>query len=222
MYKYFTVEMKRERKITMKNKKLYKSPDKKLCGVCGGLADYFNIDPTLVRIIAVALATYSLGTAALVYFILALAIENPPENYYQVVHNTSKRLTKSYDKKISGVCGGIAQALNIDAAIVRIAWGLITAFTAVVPGTVIYIVAACIMPASPIQDADYQRYEQYRQNGQYGQSGQHNQNGQGGQNGQYNQNGQYEPYAQPYSQNENGQENNDRNENGQGTRGQND
>lgn len=162
----------------MKDKKLYKSPEKKIAGVCAGIADYFNIDPTLVRIIAVALFTYSASLAGVAYLVLVLAIENPPENYYQIVQNTSKRLTKSYDKKISGVCGGIAQALNIDATIVRIAWGLITAFTAFIPGTVIYIVAACIMPASPIQDADYQRYEEYRQNGQYQQYSQpYNQNG---------------------------------------------
>ncbi len=152
----------------MANKKLSKSPDKKICGVCSGIADYFNIDPTLVRLIAVALATYSVGTAAIVYFILALAIDNPPENYYQTVNNTSKRLTKSYDKKISGVCGGLAQALNVEPAIIRIAWGVITAVTALVPGVIIYIVAAAIMPPSPIQDPDYQKYDEYRQqNGQH-------------------------------------------------------
>lgn len=32
------------------NKRLYKSNDKMLCGVCGGIAEYFNIDPTLVRL----------------------------------------------------------------------------------------------------------------------------------------------------------------------------
>lgn len=37
-------------------KKLYKSStDKKISGVCGGIAEYFDIDPTLVRVIAVLL-----------------------------------------------------------------------------------------------------------------------------------------------------------------------
>ena len=32
-------------------KRLHKSDsDKKLCGVCGGIAEYFNIDPTIVRL----------------------------------------------------------------------------------------------------------------------------------------------------------------------------
>lgn len=36
----------------MSGKKLYlSSVDKKLLGVCGGVAEYFNIDPTLIRVI---------------------------------------------------------------------------------------------------------------------------------------------------------------------------
>lgn len=170
----------------MKDKKLYKSPDKKLCGVCGGIADYFNIDPTLVRIIAAAIALYSIGVAAVVYLVLAIAIENPPENYYQIYQNSSKRLTKCADKKIAGVCGGIAYAINIDPVIVRVAWGLITALTAVVPGTVLYIIAAAIMPKSPQEQQQYQDYQNYQQQQQqyeqYRQYEQYNQNNQNGEN----------------------------------------
>ncbi|MBQ8956888.1 MAG: PspC domain-containing protein [Bacteroidales bacterium] len=36
----------------MNNKKLYRSmADKKLCGVCGGLGEYFEVDPTLIRLL---------------------------------------------------------------------------------------------------------------------------------------------------------------------------
>jgi phage shock protein C len=38
-------------------------------GVCGGIADYFNIDPTIVRIVFVALA-FARGAGALIYFVL--------------------------------------------------------------------------------------------------------------------------------------------------------
>ena len=41
----------------MERKRLYRNVnDKMLCGVCSGLADYFNIDPTLVRLAWVVLA----------------------------------------------------------------------------------------------------------------------------------------------------------------------
>ena len=53
-------------------KKLYKSnKDKKLCGVCGGIADYFDIDSTFVRLLWVLLI-FCVGTGILAYFIAAL------------------------------------------------------------------------------------------------------------------------------------------------------
>lgn len=56
----------------MRKKKLYKSKkDKKLCGVCGGLADYFDIDSTIVRLILIFLVL-CVGTGILAYFIAAL------------------------------------------------------------------------------------------------------------------------------------------------------
>ena len=59
-------------------KKLYRSStDRKLWGVCGGLAKYFNIDPTIVRIIAIAsLFAGSLGFW--VYIIMAIMVPVEP------------------------------------------------------------------------------------------------------------------------------------------------
>ena len=37
-------------------KKLYKSNNRMICGVCAGVAEYFGIDPTIVRLIWAALA----------------------------------------------------------------------------------------------------------------------------------------------------------------------
>lgn len=55
-------------------KKLYKSrKDQKLCGVCAGIAEYFSIDPTLVRLIW-ALFTAAGGAGILVYIVCALVI----------------------------------------------------------------------------------------------------------------------------------------------------
>ena len=50
-------------------KKLYKSQhDRKICGVCGGIAEYFNVDSTLVRLIFILLG---LTTSGVVIYILA-------------------------------------------------------------------------------------------------------------------------------------------------------
>ena len=62
-------------------KKLYRSKtDKKICGVCGGIAEYFNIDPTLVRIGWTLLAVCA-GSGILAYIICAIIMPEKPENY---------------------------------------------------------------------------------------------------------------------------------------------
>ena len=55
-------------------KKLYRSQsDKKLCGVCGGIAEYFEIDSTVIRLLWV-LATLFFGSGILCYVICALSM----------------------------------------------------------------------------------------------------------------------------------------------------
>ena len=54
-------------------KKLYRSTiNKMLFGVCGGLGEYFNIDPTIIRLLWAILACS--GTGIVVYFIAAVII----------------------------------------------------------------------------------------------------------------------------------------------------
>ena len=55
-----------------------------------------------------------------------------------------KRLTKSYDRKLCGVCGGIAEYLNIDPTILRLIWLLLVLCAGT--GMLAYIIAAIIMP----------------------------------------------------------------------------
>ncbi|CBK74894.1 Putative stress-responsive transcriptional regulator [Butyrivibrio fibrisolvens 16/4] len=59
-------------------KKLYKSRDKKICGVCGGVADYFDIDPTIVRLIWVAFVLGA-GSGILAYIIAAIIMDDEPD-----------------------------------------------------------------------------------------------------------------------------------------------
>ncbi len=60
------------------DKRLYKSTkDKKLCGVCGGVAEYFNIDPTLVRL-GWALFCILGGSGIIAYIIAAIIIPDNP------------------------------------------------------------------------------------------------------------------------------------------------
>ena len=59
-------------------KKLYKSStDKKICGVCGGIAEYFNVDSTLVRLALVLFCCVG-GSGVLAYIIAALVMSEDP------------------------------------------------------------------------------------------------------------------------------------------------
>ena len=54
-------------------KKLYKSStDKKICGGCGGIAEYFNIDSTIVRVLMIALTCCAF--AGLIFYIGAAIV----------------------------------------------------------------------------------------------------------------------------------------------------
>ncbi len=62
----------------MTMKKLYHSnTNRKLCGVCGGLAEYFDLDPTIMRLLVVILTLFG-GGGLLIYLICALVIPNNP------------------------------------------------------------------------------------------------------------------------------------------------
>lgn len=60
-------------------KKLYKSlNDRKISGVCGGFAEYFNVDSTLIRLLTLLLILFSCSTALIFY--IACAIIMPEQN----------------------------------------------------------------------------------------------------------------------------------------------
>lgn len=98
-------------------KKLSRSKNEKtIGGVCGGLAAYFNIDVTIVRLLFV-LVTLFWGTGLLIYLILWLIL--PAET--TPTFTLKKRLYRNMDKKvIGGVCSGIAGYLNIDTVWIRL------------------------------------------------------------------------------------------------------
>jgi phage shock protein C len=59
----------------------------------------------------------------------------------------AKRLYRSRTNRvISGVFGGLGEYLNTDPNILRIAWIIITVFTGFIPGIIVYLLAALIIP----------------------------------------------------------------------------
>lgn len=61
-----------------------------------------------------------------------------------------RRLYRSKtDRKVSGVCGGIAEFIGIDPTLVRLGVAFVTIVTAIIPGILFYFAAAVIMPEDP-------------------------------------------------------------------------
>ena len=66
-------------------KRLYRTEgvDAKLFGVCGGVAEYFDIDPTLVRV-GLVLLMFAAGTGLLAYLVCALVMPKKSDIYPDV------------------------------------------------------------------------------------------------------------------------------------------
>ena len=138
-------------------KQLYLSSDKKFLGVCAGVAEYFKIDPTIIRIAVACLALYTaIIPALIVYIVMSFVFPQQPEGY-TTVDNPKKLMKSSGNKKISGVCAGIAKYIGVDPTIVRLVFAI--GFLAFGFGLTTYIVCLALMPREAEQITTQQRYD---------------------------------------------------------------
>ena len=100
------------------NRRLYRDEnDKVIGGVCSGLANYFNIDPVIMRIIFVVVAL-AFGTGVLAYIIMWIAV---PSSASTVIGSTRKKFFRDPDDKIvAGVCSGIGNYFGFNPWIPRL------------------------------------------------------------------------------------------------------
>ena len=76
--KYSYLKQIKNKEFYIMKKKLYKSvKDRKLTGVCGGIAEYFDIDSNIVRIVWLILVLCA-GTGLLAYIICAIILDDNP------------------------------------------------------------------------------------------------------------------------------------------------
>lgn len=59
---------------------------------------------------------------------------------------SEKKLTRSQDRVLGGVCAGIAEYFDWDTTLVRVAYILISLFSAAFPGLLVYIILWIVMP----------------------------------------------------------------------------
>ena len=94
--------------MTERTKKLYRSrTDRVLFGVCGGLGDFFAIDPVFIRLIFLLLSLVD-GIGVAIYFLLAVTIANEPKNADAARQGSDAR------KRIDHLAQSVAQKLKDD------------------------------------------------------------------------------------------------------------
>jgi phage shock protein C len=130
--------------------------EEKIAGVCAGIADYLDVDVTLVRALWLAL---SIVPGAIVGGIVAYALawmvmpEGPATR-----STVGRRLVRSAtDVKIAGVCGGLADYFGVDATPIRVLWIVLSVLPgAVIGGLLAYLAAWLIVPRAPTAVSQHQ------------------------------------------------------------------
>lgn len=121
----------------------------RIAGVCAGIAAYLDTDVTVVRLAWIVLSIVPGGVIGGVLAYLAAWIIMPVSAEQTAA--VRSRLTRSItDRKLAGVCGGIAKYFDIDSTVVRLLWAVLTIVPgAIVFGVVAYVVAWLIIPEAP-------------------------------------------------------------------------
>lgn len=120
----------------------------KIAGVCGGIADYFDVDVVLVRALWLVLSIVPGAVIGGVIAYVAAWLVIPEAPAGAVTPERTRRLTRSEtDRKIAGVCGGLAEYFDVDATPVRLLWVILSIlFGACIGGVIAYLAAWLIIP----------------------------------------------------------------------------
>jgi len=117
--------------------------DRKIGGVCAGLAEHLDLDVSLVRILWILLLFT--GAGLILYLVCWIVI---PEASAPSIPAPQRRLQRSVsDAKLGGVCAGVADYFTLDVTLVRVVW-LVLALTGT--GVIAYFVCWIVMPEAPI------------------------------------------------------------------------
>lgn len=127
----------------MSKKRLFRSKtDKYVAGVCGGLSDYFKMDPTIVRMLVVILAISSFGTMVIAYFITAVIVPERPTDYVDVDLETEGEETNwsvehNTKQKVGALLIGAGALMLLSRLVNWFDSGMILAIGIIVVGAVI-------------------------------------------------------------------------------------
>ena len=122
-----------------------------IAGVCAGIAVYLGVDVTMVRLLWIVLSLIpGAVVGGLIAYVAAWMLM--PESSEPVTDTPpAKRLLRSFsNRKIAGVCGGLAEYFGIDATMVRVVCVILAIYPgAVIGGAIAYGIALLVIPPAP-------------------------------------------------------------------------
>jgi len=128
---------------------------RKFAGVCGGIAEYLDIEVTIVRLIWVIVSIVPGAVfGGIAVYLLAWLIM--PDSITSANARSDRRLTRSAtNRKIAGICGGVGEYFGVDPTAARLLWTVLS----IVPGFIIggiaaYVIAWLVMPSPPTSGSD--------------------------------------------------------------------
>ena len=139
-------------------KRLVRLPSEgRLAGVCAGLAAYLDVDVTVVRFAWVILTIFPGALIGGIVAYVAAWLIMPEGTPAPGMVPRSRFVRSVADRKIAGVCGGIAAYLGVDSTLVRIAVVIVSIYPgAIVCGIIAYVIAWFVIPeeaASTLQSS---------------------------------------------------------------------
>jgi phage shock protein PspC (stress-responsive transcriptional regulator) len=124
-------------------KKLHRfAEDRKIAGICGGLGEYFDLDPVFFRLFFLVSLLFG-GLGAVAYLILWIMVPRKTGAQGQSRPVSRLHLSNS-DRKVAGVCGGLGEWLEIDPVLFRVAFVVLALVCGL--GILVYIVLWLVIP----------------------------------------------------------------------------
>ena len=140
--------------MTIVGKRLTRLPSSgRIAGVCSGIAEYLDVDVTLVRLAWIILSIIPGGIiGGVIAYALAWVIVPPAAGSARVAAPGPRLRRSVTNVRLAGVCAGIAEYFRVDATIVRLLWAVLTVMPgAIVLGVVAYLIAWLVMPPATTQ-----------------------------------------------------------------------
>ena len=160
-------------------RQLYRSSiDRLLCGVCGGLAKYLDVDPVIIRLLAIALFVINPGVAALLYIAACIimpkeATTSDEEKLERKAEELIKDLRKGLTEGAKGlgvfigvilvIIGAVMVLSNIWPTLVdilRYTWDVLVGFNKVIAGSLLLAIGLILIIITSRKEEEKSGYQQ--------------------------------------------------------------